>query len=118
VTCCIPESAEGAFTEEDPEVECERTSEHECADEGGMVVQADSCEPDPCAPAPPAHTVVCCVPEDGETECEVLTEEHCTAEHGTVSDATSCDTHTCGGGDGGGGDDGGGDDSGHDGGEH
>jgi hypothetical protein len=111
IVCCIAESAHGGFVDEDPEVECEEVhTSTECATKGGTVVEAASCEANPCKPTPPSGHVACCVPDEDETECEELTPESCQAHHGTPTDATSCDAHPCGGGDG----HEGGDGSGHD----
>jgi hypothetical protein len=115
--CCITHSTSGAFVDDDPEVECEEdTSQAECAAQGGTLVQATSCEPNPCQPIPPAQIVACCVPDGDESECEEITPDHCTARDGTVNSATSCDPNPCptgSGGNGGGGDGGGGDGSGN-----
>lgn len=121
VVCCIAQSAAGAFVDDDPEVECQDdVSSAECAAEGGMVVQATSCEPNPCQPTPPPNLVICCVsqgdqgqqqgqPQTEPPECEHLTAAACTAAGGTVSTATSCESDPCGGGGSGGdGDQGGG----------
>jgi len=114
VVCCIAHSAAGAFTDDDPEVECEEDeSQAECAAQGGSVVQAPGCDPNPCQPTPPPQIVVCCVPEDGESECEQVTLDHCTQSGGQVNSATSCEPDPCGGGEGG--DGGSGGDSGGDG---
>jgi hypothetical protein len=119
VVCCESSSAGGAFVDDDPEVECEDDiTQTECAKRGGMVVQATSCDPNPCQPVPPPQLVICCVPDESEMECERLTSDHCTAVHGTPSSATSCDNDPCGGngdqgnqdGDGGNGGEGGGHD--------
>jgi hypothetical protein len=97
VVCCIGDSASGAFCDDGPEVECEHDlSAQACAAAHGTVVEATSCEPNPCAPVPPANLVVCCVPEDDETECEIRTPERCASHGGTVSTATSCAEHPCG----------------------
>jgi len=111
VVCCLAQNATGASGDDDPEVECEDdTTQAECASQGGTVVQATSCDPNPCQPTPPPQVVVCCVPDGGEAECEELTPDHCTAEGGTVNSATSCDPDPCTtGGDGGSGDSGSGD---------
>jgi hypothetical protein len=110
--CCRTTSAGGAFVDDDPENECDDDeSSAECAAKGGVVVQATSCEPNPCQPTPPPQLVICCVPDEGESECEHVTADHCTAAGGTVSSATSCEHDPCGGGG-----EGGGDGSGHDGG--
>src|SRR4029077_12403836 len=71
----------------------------ECANEGGLVVTATSCDPNPCSPTPPAPEIVCCVTEqehgqDAE-ECEEITADRCTARGGTASSATSCDPDPC-----------------------
>jgi hypothetical protein len=110
VVCCRTTSAGGAFMDDDPENECEDdVSSAECAAEGGMVVQATSCEPNPCQPTPPPNLVICCVPQgdQGEQEgqpqmeppeCEHITADECTAAGGTVNSVTSCDPDPCGGG--------------------
>ncbi len=111
VVCChVTSSTDGAFTDDDPETECDDdASSAECAAEGGMVVQATSCDPNPCQPPPPPNLVVCCVsqgdqgeqegePQTEPAECEHITADRCQAAGGTVSMATSCDSHPCGGG--------------------
>jgi hypothetical protein len=104
--CCRTTSAGGAFVDDDPETECEDdVSSADCAAQGGMVVQATSCDPNPCQPTPPPNLVICCVPDGSESECEHITTDECTASGGTVSSATSCDADPCGGGGGGGGGD-------------
>jgi hypothetical protein len=114
VVCCLAHSESGAFVDDDPEVECEDdVSQAKCAARGGTVVQATSCEPNPCQPVPPPNLVVCCVSENdqgnqdeqgdqdeqgGESqhaECEHITADRCTAAGGTVSTATSCDPDPC-----------------------
>lgn len=109
IVCCLPGSADGAFVdkhegdgpngdgehEDDDDVLCSRRSQADCAAVGGSVVQATSCEPNPCAPTPPPTNVVaCCVSEHDESECRVLTPEGCTARNGTV--VPSCDEAQCG----------------------
>ena len=94
VICCIPDDGE-----DNTEVECEDRTPEECANEGGLVVTATSCDPNPCTPTPAAPEIVCCVPEsedghDGQ-ECEVITADRCTARGGTPSTATSCDPDPC-----------------------
>jgi hypothetical protein len=113
--CCLAHSATGAFVDDDPEVECEDdVSAAECAAQGGTMVQATSCDQNPCQPSPPPNLVTCCVPQgdQGEQqgqpqtepgECEHITADECAAAGGTVSSATSCDVDPCGGGGGGGG---------------
>ncbi len=98
VVCCIADSSAGAFVDDDPEVECELTTSADCGEHHGTVVQGTSCDPNPCAPVPPANVVVCCVPDDDGTECEELTADHCAAVHGTTpANATSCEADPCGG---------------------
>jgi hypothetical protein len=107
VVCCRTSSAGGAFVDDDREVDCEDDmSQAACVEHGGMVVQAPSCDPNPCQPTPPPDVVVCCVPDGDETECEHVTRQHCSDAGGTVSTATSCENHPCGGGEGGDGGDG------------
>jgi len=112
VTCCTNETHD-----DESEAECKSVAtEAACADDDGTVVQAPSCDPNPCAVTPPSNRSACCIPEDGDggdTECEVLSAEACTADGGTINSAANCDGSPCGpGDDGGGGDDdgGGGDD--------
>jgi hypothetical protein len=96
VVCCIANSAAGAFVDDDPELECEDGgSAADCAQAGGTVVQATSCDPNPCAPVPPPQIVVCCVTDGEESECEEVTPDHCTAAGWTVSSATACDPDPC-----------------------
>jgi hypothetical protein len=84
VVCCRSSSAAGAVIDDDPAVECEEDlSESECADHGGMVVDASSCEPNPCQPVPPPDMVVCCVPDDDGSDCEHVTSQHCSDAGGT-----------------------------------
>ena len=61
----------------------------------GTVVAGASCDPNPCAPVPPAQVVACCVPDGDESDCEELTPDHCTAAGGSASSATSCDPDPC-----------------------
>jgi hypothetical protein len=99
VVCCRTTSAGGAFVDDDPEDACEEgVSSADCAAQGGMVVQATSCEPNPCQPTPPPNLVICCVPDGSESECEHITAGECTTAGGTVNAATSCDPDPCGGG--------------------
>jgi len=111
VICCTNESHD-----DETEAECEAVeTQAECADDGGMVVSATSCDPNPCTVTPPANRTACCITEagdgdPGETECEVLSAETCMEEGGAVNTATTCEPDPCGGGgedddDGGGGDD-------------
>jgi hypothetical protein len=109
VVCCINET-----DDDESESECEDKTEADCAAVGGMTVQAESCEPNPCAPvAPPAGDVVaCCLTHEHETECEVRTGEACTARGGTVMAGSTCDPNPCGAGAGSGDDGDGGEDDG------
>jgi len=102
VVCCINETED-----DESETECEDESEAECAAKGGTTVQADSCEPNPCAPVtPPAGDVVaCCLTHENETECEGRTSEACTARGGTVMVGSTCAADPCGVGTGSDGDD-------------
>ncbi len=112
VVCCLAHSASGAFLDDDPEVECEDdVSQAECATQGGMVVQATSCDPNPCQPAPPPNLVICCVsqgdqgdqegdqgedvPRTEPPQCARLTASDCSDEGGTVSSAASCMPNPC-----------------------
>jgi hypothetical protein len=105
--CCLAQSAAGASEDDDPEVECDAdVSATNCATQGGTVVTATSCDPNPCQPVPPPATIICCVPDGHESECEHVTPDHCTTAGGTPSSATSCDSDPCGGGGGGDGEDG------------
>jgi hypothetical protein len=117
VVCCTNESHD-----DESEAECEtQGSEHDCAEEGGAVVAAASCDPNPCQGTPPSNAAACCLSEhedDGEVEmeCEVISAEACSAAGGTAAGVASCHDDPCGGDDGddghGGGDDGGDDDGG------
>ncbi|MEW6271910.1 MAG: hypothetical protein AB1689_21725 [Thermodesulfobacteriota bacterium] len=87
VICCVPD---------DSGPECEDRTEAECAAEGGTVVDAASCLPNPCEGAPnPGVDVVCCLPDDSGPECEDRTEAECALQGGTVVDATSCAPNPC-----------------------
>jgi hypothetical protein len=96
--CCIPESARGAFLDDDGdeerEVECEEHTA-DCAAKGGTVVTATSCDPNPCTPTPPPSLIACCVRDEDETECKMLTPEACTSRNGVAS-GSSCASHPCG----------------------
>jgi hypothetical protein len=110
MVCCTNETGD-----DESESECEDHDATECAAAGGMLVDAASCDPNPCAPVPPptGDAVACCVTHENETECEVITTEACTASNGTAMTGTTCEPDPCmsagsGGGDG---EDGGGDGS-------
>ena len=94
--CCTVDSTCGAFVDDDPHVGCRPgTSAAECAEKHGTLVDATSCDPNPCAPVPPVALVTCCVSEDDETECEFRTPDHCAAKGGVVNAAASCDPNPC-----------------------
>jgi len=97
--CCTVDSTCGAFVDDDPAVGCHvDVSADHCAEKHGTVVEATSCDPNPCTPVPPVALVTCCVPEDDdEIECEFRTADRCASKGGTVSTATSCDPNPCGG---------------------
>lgn len=96
--CCTVDSTCGAFVDDDPQVGCHTgVSAAECAERHGTVVEATSCDPNPCAAFPPVELVTCCVPHEDEVECEFRTAERCAEKGGTVSTATSCDPDPCGG---------------------
>jgi hypothetical protein len=95
VVCCTVDSTCGAFVDDDPAVGCrDDVTAERCANEGGTVVGATSCEPNPCAPVPPVALVTCCVPDD-EVECQFRTPDRCAAKGGTVSTAATCDPNPC-----------------------
>jgi hypothetical protein len=96
VVCCFPGSSTGAFVDDGQEAECDETDMQECAMAGGTVVQATSCEPNPCAPVPPSNVTVCCIPGTDETECQIIPPDLCTTANGTPSTAASCDNDPCG----------------------
>ena len=96
--CCTIDSTCGAFVDDDPEVGCHTDlSAADCAEEHGTVVEAASCDPNPCTPVPPVQLVTCCVPEDDEVECQFRTAERCAKKGGTVVAAASCAPNPCGG---------------------
>lgn len=87
VVCCVPD---------DRGAECEDRTADECTAQGGTVVAATSCLPNPCADAPPTQTdVVCCIPDDSGNECEDRTPAECAAQGGLVVSATSCTDNPC-----------------------
>ena len=103
--CCSATNATGASEDDDPEVECEE----DVAACTGTIVQATSCDSNPCQPTPPPDLVICCVsqgdqgeqegePQTEPPECEHITAGDCMTAGGTVSTATSCDPDPCGGG--------------------
>ena len=86
--CCVPD---------DSGSECEDRTPEECAAEGGAVVAASSCLPNPCADAhaPPDGDIVCCLPDDSGPECEDRTSAECVAGGGVVVSANSCAPNPC-----------------------
>lgn len=99
IVCCT-----NATHDDESEAECEEVAaEADCATAGGTVVQAASCDPNPCAVTPPANVVACCTVENGdgqgggETECEVTSAEACTAAGGMAAGAATCHPDPCGG---------------------
>lgn len=99
VVCCTNETHD-----DESEAECDVVATAaECAEDDGSVVQAGSCDPNPCQPAPPTNRTACCVPEDddepGEAECEVLSAEACTAAGGSAISAATCEPDPCESGD-------------------
>jgi hypothetical protein len=116
--CCTNETED-----DESETECEDQNATECAAEGGMVVEAVSCDPNPCAPVEPpsGDAVACCLTHENETECEAITTEACTASNGTAMTGATCEPDPCmsaSGGDDDGDDDGENGDGEHDDGEH
>lgn len=111
LVCCT-----NATHDDESEAECEDVaSEAECAALDGTLVQASSCDDDPCNGTAPVDRTACCVPDDdgsGEIDCEVLSTDACAARGGigvgTGTAAATCSGDPCGLG--GGGDDDGGDD--------
>jgi hypothetical protein len=94
IVCCTNQTGDDGSASE-----CEDRSEAECAAAGGTVVQATSCDPNPCAPTPPTTETACCVPDSsgsGEIDCEVTTPEACTALQGTAASGSTCSTDPCG----------------------
>jgi hypothetical protein len=88
VICCIPD-------DEGPE--CENRTADECAAQGGIVVEATSCDPNPCAPVtPPANEdIQCCLPNNGGAECEDRTPAECAVEGGVNAGAGTCTPDPC-----------------------
>src|SRR5262245_16067878 len=95
VVCCTNET-----DDDESEAECDVVAtEAECAEDDGTVVQAASCDPNPCQPTPPTNGTACCIPEDndaqGEAECAFLSAETCEAAHGTPNSAATCEPDPC-----------------------
>lgn len=101
LVCCT-----NATGDDESPSECEDVStEAECSTLGGTIVQATSCDVNPCAGTPPTNRTACCVPDDdgsGEIDCEVLSAEACKAEGGTSvgvgagTTAATCSNDPCG----------------------
>jgi hypothetical protein len=103
--CCIASSAGGAFVGrchdhegEGNDVTCQEIDAMACGMAGGTVVEAASCDPNPCVPVQPPAVPCCLSGDDDDAECAMLTADRCTAHHGTVSTATSCHPNPCGNG--------------------
>ena len=95
VICCLPD---------DSGPECEDRTPDDCALQGGVVVAATSCAPNPCAPVPPVDgDVQCCLADDSGAECEDRTPETCSAQGGVNLGAGVCAPDSCAGLPGGGG---------------
>ena len=107
LVCCT-----NATHDDESETECEDVhTQAECADAGGTIVQAASCDPNPCQVTASANAAACCKSEsggEGEVECEVVSAEACGAAGGTAPGAATCNPDPCGGGSTGGDGDGGG----------
>lgn len=59
--CCTNETHD-----EESESECEHeVSDADCAAAGGLVVEATSCDPNPCQATPPPDVVACCIAHSG-----------------------------------------------------
>jgi uncharacterized membrane protein YgcG len=104
IVCCTNETHD-----DESAAECEAVStEAQCVANGGMVVQAASCDPNPCQGTPPVNPGACCLmhSEDGESEveCKTISADACAAAGGTIpAGAASCAADPCAsqGGDGG-----------------
>lgn len=100
IVCCTSETHD-----DESEAECEHVeNEAECAEEGGMVVQAPSCDPNPCQVTPPTAAAACCITEtedegETETECRVISAEACAASGGSPAGVATCSNDPCGSGD-------------------
>jgi hypothetical protein len=113
VACCIPDSAEGAFTHDrhgrgaghghghhgDDDHDCRLKTADDCAAVGGTSA-GGSCLPDPCEETAPAPAgTVCCIPEHGGdddgAECEQRSTAACLMAGGTMVSATGCDPNPC-----------------------
>jgi hypothetical protein len=112
--CCTNQTED-----DESEAECEDdVSDADCAAAGGMVVQAASCDNDPCQATPPPAVFACCTAQSseddqgddgdsqgdnaqqssvsaGSLQCEVSSAQACAALGGTVSSATSCTPDPC-----------------------
>jgi hypothetical protein len=97
IVCCT-----NPTEDDESEAECEVVAtEAECAQNNGSVVQAASCDPNPCQVTPPLDKAACCIPQmdsgESETDCEVISSAACTAAGGTAPGAATCDMDPCGG---------------------
>jgi len=106
--CCTNQTHD-----DESESECEdEISDAACAAAGGLVVQATSCDPNPCQATPPPNVFACCTGDSGGDsgdrggdsaesshggglECEVKSADACAADGGTTTAATSCTPDPC-----------------------
>jgi hypothetical protein len=87
VICCIPD---------DSGPECEDRTIEECAAQGGIVVEGNSCTLNPCAATVPGDPDIrCCLPDDSGTECEDRTPAECAAQGGVDIGAGMCTPDAC-----------------------
>jgi hypothetical protein len=112
--CCTNQTED-----DESDAECEDdVADADCAAAGGMVVQAASCDNDPCQATPPPAVFACCTAQSNEDDqgddgdnqgdnaqqssvsggalqCEVRSAQACAALGGTKTSATSCDPNPC-----------------------
>lgn len=89
--CCVPQS-----DDEDGEgAECDDLTPDECSAEGGTMVSATGCDPNPCEPTPPADPRIACCTGDGNLTCGHSTASECDAAQGVNLGAGSCDPNPC-----------------------
>jgi hypothetical protein len=88
VICCLPD---------DSGPECEDRTSAECSAEGGVVVEATSCDPNPCdGVVPPADDdIQCCLADDSGPECEDRTPAECVVDGGVNVGAGVCTVDSC-----------------------
>jgi hypothetical protein len=90
IVCCIPDDDAGN------RAECEDRTSAACLAEGGIVIAATSCLPNPCAPTPAPDDIQCCLPDDSGAKCEDRTPEQCAAEGGVDMGPGTCTPNPCG----------------------